>query len=97
MIKAKSLVSTYYVGPTGIKNSKKVQQLLKQQIIRNSEKKRRRDRYKSSTEWKNKKEFIRIIIRQCYFASERAHSVSCPGTIVRNYHLFQLGFSNLGH
>lgn len=40
MIKTKFLVSTYYVGPTGIKNTKKVQQLLKQQIIRNSGKKR---------------------------------------------------------
>lgn len=41
MIKGKSLVSTYYVGPTGIKNIKKVQQLLKEQIIRNTGKKRR--------------------------------------------------------
>lgn len=36
MIKGKSLVSSYYLGPTGIKNTKKVQRLLKQQIIRNS-------------------------------------------------------------
>lgn len=97
MIKGKSLVSSYYLGPTGIKNTKKVQRLLKQQIIRNSgEKKRGGGRYKSSKSGRIRKNLSKLFL-DSYFASERACSVSRPGIMVRNYLLFQLGFSNLGH
>jgi len=96
MIKHKSLVSPYCLGPTGIKNTKKVQQLLKQQIIRNSGEKKGGGKYKSSTNGKIRKNLSKLFL-DCSFASERAPSVSCPGITIRNHLLFQLGFSNLGH